>query len=56
MTEPLLYRPTEEEERAFLIAWAREESTNVAMVLAYNQAQRTGKTAFTCYLAIVRSL
>lgn len=60
MTEPLLYRPTEDEKLAFNLSWAKTWNDTAyedgAMRLAYDQAQRTGKTAFACYLAIFRSL
>ncbi len=57
MTEPLLYRPTDEEARAFVIAWAREKQEHpYAAVIALEQAQREGKRAFNMYLAIARSL
>ena len=56
MTEPLLYRPTVAEMVAFYAAWDNEHSEDGAMMLALDQAQRTGKTAFACYLAIARSL
>ena len=56
MTEPLLYRPTYEELAAFDLVWSMTVYMDDAMPLAFNQAQRTGKTAFACYLAIARSL
>ncbi len=60
MTEPLLYRPTEQEMEAFHRTWLHEWNDKGlipgARDMALNQAQRTGKTAFACYLAIARSL
>ena len=56
MTELLLYRPTDAEFYAFHVSCAWSDLEEDARNIAYDQAQRTGKTAFACYLAIARSL
>ncbi len=57
MSGARLYHPTQEEMRAFYLSFDRENEEHfIVRQMAYDQAVRTGKTAFECYLAIARSL
>ena len=56
MTEPRLYRPTFDEKLAFITTMRHFDIEDEAFQIAKDQAERTGKTAFACYLAIARSL